>query len=301
MNWRAHLTVDRGANLPQNTPMPKLKNLMVAGVAQVTRHISPFAVINLLVPRSGYRIHRGLAYGTDPRQKLDVYVPTGLKAPAPVVVFFYGGGWQGGDRANYLAFGQAFAGAGMVAVVADYRLYPQVKYPGFVEDAAAALAFVHAHAAHYGGDASRIFLAGHSAGAYNAVMVASEPKFIAARGGSLDWIRGVIGIAGPYNFLPMSDPVYVEMFHGTNNTDSMPVHHVDGPRPPMLLISGSDDATVRPSNTNDMSERLRRFGSDVKVIFYKGVGHVGVILSLARGFRGLAPLRQDMIDFIRAH
>jgi len=258
-------------------------------------------VINLLVPRVGYSVHRGLAFGPEPRQKLDIYVPVDLTPPAPVVLFFYGGGWQGGDRTDYLAFGQAFTSAGMVVVVADYRVYPQVKYPGFVEDAAGALAFVRAHAAQYGGDPERIFLTGHSAGAYNAVMVASEPKFLAARGGSLDWIRGVIGIAGPYNFLPMSDPVYVDMFHGTNNTDSMPVYHVDGPRPPMLLISGRDDDTVRLSNTNDMSESLKRFGSDVKVIFYKGVGHVGVILSLVRGFRRLAPLRQDMIDFIRAH
>lgn len=281
--------------------MPKLKALLVAGVTAIRRFVSPFAVINLLVSRTGYRIHRGLAYGADPRQKLDIYVPSRLGAPAPVMLFFYGGGWQGGDRADYLAFGQAFASAGVVTVVADYRLYPQVKYPGFVEDAAGALAFVRSHAAHYGGDANRIFVTGHSAGAYNAVMLASDPKFIAANGGSLDWIRGVIGIAGPYNFLPMSDPVYVDMFHGTNNTETMPVHHIDGPRPPMLLISGSDDDTVGLCNTNDMSERLRRFGSDVKVIFYKGVGHIGVILSLVRIFRHIAPLRRDMLDFIRAH
>jgi acetyl esterase/lipase len=281
--------------------MPKLRTLVAACVATLRQHISPFAIVNLLVPRTGYRIHRGLAYGADPRQKLDVYVPADLKASAAVVLFFYGGGWQSGQRADYLAFGQAFASAGLVAVVADYRLYPQVKYPGFVEDAAAAVAFVRSHAAHYGGDAGRVFLTGHSAGAYSAVMVASEPKFIAAQGGSLDWIRGVIGIAGPYNFLPMSDPVYVDMFHGTNNTDSMPVNHIDGPRPPMLLISGSDDDTVGLCNTNDMSERLKRFGSDVNVIFYKGVGHIGVILALVPGLRRIAPLRRDMLDFIRAH
>jgi len=279
--------------------MPKLEALTATGAALLRRHF--FAVINLLVSRAGYCIHQGLAFGPEPRQKLDIYVPSELAAPSAVVLFFYGGGWQGGDRANYRAFGQAFASAGMVTVVADYRLYPEVKYPGFVEDAAGAMAFVRAHAARYGGDPDRIFLAGHSAGAYNAVMLASEPKFLAARGGNLDWIRGVIGIAGPYNFLPMRDPLYVDMFHGTNNTDSMPVHHVDGPRPPMLLISGSADRTVRLSNTHDMSERLKSFGSDVKVIFYEGVGHMGVILSLVRGFRSLAPLRRDMIEFIRAH
>lgn len=114
--------------------MPKFETLMVAGVTALHRHISPFAVINLLVSRAGYQIHRGLAYGAEPRQKLDIYVPSGLEAPAPVVLFFYGGGWQSGDRADYLAFGQAFASAGIVVVVADYRLYPQVKYPGFIED-----------------------------------------------------------------------------------------------------------------------------------------------------------------------
>src|SRR5271170_5783365 len=101
--------------------MPKLKSLMAAGVTALRSRFSPFAAINLLVPRAGYVIHRALAYGSDPRQKLDVYVPCGLKAPAPVVLFFYGGGWQRGNRGNYLAFGQAFASAGMIVAVADYR------------------------------------------------------------------------------------------------------------------------------------------------------------------------------------
>jgi acetyl esterase/lipase len=246
-------------------------------------------------------VHRGLAFGADPRQQLDVYVPHGLTGPAPVLLFFYGGGWQGGDRANYLAFGQAFASAGIVTAVADYRLYPQVKYPGFVEDAAGALAWLHDHAGEYGGDPQRLFVSGHSAGAYNAVMLASEPKFIESHGGRLDWIRGVIGIAGPYNFLPMSDPIYVDMFHGTNNTDSMPVYHLDGKRPPMLLVTGGEDSTVAPSNTKSMAAKLTSFSSEVRKIQYRGIGHVGVILSLVPGFRRITRLRQDMIDFIQSH
>jgi acetyl esterase/lipase len=281
--------------------MSKIKARLAACVTALRSALSPFTAINLLVPRMGYAVHRGLAFGADPRQGLDVYVPHGLTAPAPVLLFFYGGGWQGGDRTHYLAFGQAFAGAGIVAAVADYRLYPQVKYPGFVEDAAGALAWLHDHAKDYGGDPQRVFVSGHSAGAYNAVMLASEPKFIEARGGRLDWIRGVIGIAGPYNFLPMSDPIYVDMFHGTNNTDSMPVYHVDGRRPPMLLATGDTDSTVAPSNTKSMAAKLRSFGSEVREIQYRGVGHVGVILSLVPGFRRITRLRQDMIDFIRSH
>jgi acetyl esterase/lipase len=273
--------------------MSKLKALAAA---------APSAIINLLVSRKGYTLQRGLAYGADPRQRLDVYVPSASGiGPAPVLLFFYGGGWRGGARGTYRAFGQAFASAGLVTVVADYRLYPQVKYPCFVEDAAAALAFVHAQIAQFGGDPGRIFIAGHSAGAYNAVMLASERRFLADKGGMPNWIRGVIGIAGPYDALPMRDPVYIDMFHGPCNTDSMPLYHVDGKRAPMLLITGERDHTVGPGNTARMAARLEQVGSEVEVIRYPGVGHLGIILSLIPLFRRLAPLRQDMLDFIRAH
>jgi acetyl esterase/lipase len=281
--------------------MSKIKARLAARVAALRSALSPFTMLNLLVPRKGYAVHRGLAFGADPRQRLDVYVPHGLVVPAPVLLFFYGGGWQGGDRTDYLAFGQAFASAGIVTAVADYRLYPQVKYPGFVEDAAGALAWLHDHAKYYGGDPQRVFVSGHSAGAYNAVMLASEPTFIESHGGQLDWIRGGIGIAGPYNFLPMRDPIYVDMFHGTNNTDSMPIYHVDGRRPPMLLVTGGEDSTVAPSNTQSMAAKLKVFGSEVREIQYRGIGHIGVILSLVPGFRRITRLRQDMIDFIWSH
>ncbi len=281
--------------------MTKIKALIAAGLAALLPRCSPFSAVNLLVPRSGYAVHRNLAFGTDPRQRLDIYVPRGLKASAPVLLFFYGGSWQTGNRTDYLAFGQAFASAGIVTVVADYRLYPAVKYPAFVEDAARALAWLHAHAGEYSGDPNRIFISGHSAGAYNAVMLGAEPKFIEAQGGRLDWMRGVIGIAGPYDFLPMQEPEYVDMFHGRNNLDSMPVNHVNGVRPPMLLATGESDTTVYPRNTASMAAKLRACSSPVQEVRYPGTGHVGIILSLVPGFRGMTNLRQDMLEFIRAH
>ncbi|HKX36937.1 MAG TPA: alpha/beta hydrolase, partial [Rhizorhapis sp.] len=256
------------------------KLIAATGLAALLSACHPAGLVDLLVPRSGYDVHHGLAYGQDPRQKLDIYVPQGLKAPAPVLLFFYGGAWQAGSRGDYRGFGQAFASAGIVTVVADYRLYPAVKYPDFVADAAAALAWLHAHAAEYSGDATRIFVSGHSAGAYNAVMLASEPDFIQARGGRLDWIRGVIGIAGPYDFLPMEEAAYIDMFHGRDNPDSMPVNHVNGKRPPMLLVTGDDDGTVTPRNTASMAAKLRAFSSSVREVHYPGTGHVGVLLSL---------------------
>ncbi|HTC83794.1 MAG TPA: alpha/beta hydrolase [Rhizomicrobium sp.] len=273
---------------------------VAAGLAAVRSACSPLAMLNLLVPRSAFVAHRGLAFGEEPRQRLDIYVPRGLAVSAPMLLFFHGGGWQGGRRADYLAFGQVFASAGIVTAVADYRLYPQVKYPAFVEDAAAALVWLHLHGADYGGDPARLFVSGHSAGAYNAVMLASEPAFLAAKGADLGLIRGVIGIAGPYDFLPMEQKEYVDMFHGRNNPDSMPVHHVTGPRPPMLLVTGAGDRTVSPKNTKSMAARLRSLSSTIVEIHYRGIGHVGILFSLLPGFRWLSPLRQDMLNFIRS-
>ena len=132
-------------------------------------------------------------------------------------------------------------------------------------------------------------------------MLAAEPKFIEAVGGKPDWIRGVIGIAGPYDFLPLTEANYIDMFHGANNADAMPINHVDGKRPPMLLVAGDADATVGPGNADRMAARLKAHGSAVKVIKYPGIGHIGIILSLAPGFRGRTTLRQDMLDFIHAH
>ena len=132
-------------------------------------------------------------------------------------------------------------------------------------------------------------------------MLASEPGFIAATGGRLDWIRGVIGIAGPYDFLPMEAPEYIDIFHGRDNPDSMPVNHVNGLRPPMLLVTGDNDGTVYPRNTRRMAAKLRAFSSPVQEVHYAGTGHVGILLSLVPGFRGTTNLRQDMLEFIRTH
>lgn len=259
-----------------------------------------FSALSLLVPRGGYRVVRDVAYGAGPRRKLDIYVPDNLKTTAPVLLFFYGGAWQSGERADYLAFGQAFASEGIVTVVADYRLYPEVKYPAFVEDGAQALAWVHAHIAEHGGDASRIFVCGHSAGAYNAVMLASEPDFLRRAGGDLSWIRGVIGIAGPYDFLPLQEASYIDIFHGANNRDTMPVNHVDGIRPAMLLAWGTGDRTVYAVNIDHMEAKLKSVGSPVETHRYPDVTHIGIILSLAHGFRGRTTLHQDMLRFMRS-
>jgi acetyl esterase/lipase len=259
------------------------------------------ATLNLFVPSSGYTIQHDIAFGADPRQKYDVYVPDGLTKPAPVILFLYGGSWQTGDKDGYRWVGQTFASQGIVTVIADYRLYPPAHFPAFVEDAALALRKVHDTIAASGGDPGRIFVAGHSAGAYNAIMLASNPKYIRDAGGEMSWIHGAIGIAGPYDFLPMTDPPIIALFNGADDPNTQPITFIDGKRPPMLLVAGTADETVSPGNTDRMVAKLKANGSEAQEILYPGVGHIGIILSLAPGFRGKTTLQDDIVKFVRAH
>ena len=278
----------------------KLWTLALAGLLGLTA-CSPASLLNLTVPRAGYGVERNFAYGSDARQKLDLYIPDHLAANAPVILFFYGGSWDSGNKDYYRGFGQAFANEGIVVAVADYRLYPQVRYPAFLEDGAHAFAWVHANVARFGGDPARIFLAGHSAGAYIAVMLAADEDYVRKAGADPAWIRGVIGIAGPYNFLPLHSKDLIAIFGGANRPDTQPINYIDGKRPPMLLAAGTDDTTVLPRNTTQLAERLKSFGSPVEVLSYPGIGHIGIILSLAPGLRWMTTLRQDIVKFVKAH
>jgi len=262
---------------------------------------SPAPLLNLFISRDGYRVEENLAYGSEARQKLDIYTPEHSAGKAPVILFFYGGSWQNGRKEDYLAFGATFASKNIVVAIADYRLYPQVRYPDFLNDCAAAFAYVHAHAADYGGDPGRIFIAGHSAGAYNAVMLAADPHYLEEAGAQLSWVRGVIGIAGPYDFLPLTDPALIKLFGGKDRSDTQPINYIDGKRPPMLLVAGSADETVSPGNVYRMAAKLRSFGSPVEEKIYPGAGHVGILLSLAPVFRGNTTLRKDIIRFVETH
>jgi acetyl esterase/lipase len=257
------------------------------------------ALLDLLVSRRGYRVERNLPYGSHPRQKLDVYVPNDMKTAAPVILFFYGGSWQSGDKGWYRAFGEAFASQGIVVAIADYRLYPEALYPAFLDDCALALRFVRERAANFGGDPASLFLAGHSAGAYNATMLVCSPNHLHALGGDASWVRGIIGIAGPYDFLPLKDKKLIEIFGGDRRAETQPITHINKAYPPMLLVAGSKDRTVSWKNTKRMSAKLREFGTDVTEIVYPGVGHIEIILSVARLLRGRTRLREDIASFVR--
>jgi acetyl esterase/lipase len=261
---------------------------------------SPAMMLNLTMPRSGYRVERDLPYGMGPRQRFDFYLPKTISAPAPVLLFFYGGAFRAGRKDEYRIVGEAFAGKGIIVAVADYRISPAARFPDFLEDGAAALAAVHARAPEFGGDPARIFLAGHSAGAYIAVMLAADPSYVRAAKGDPSWIRGIVGIASSYgSFAPGSQPNRV--FEGRPPSETQPAYFIDGKRPPMLLLSGGKDTIASREGARSLVAKLRSAGSEVEEIVYPKAGHMGIILSLAPRFRHIAPLRDDIARFVAAH
>lgn len=255
--------------------------------------------LNSLTPRSGYVVHRDLLFDAGTDLRLDVYVPSGVR-DAPVAVFFYGGSWQEGARADYRFVGEALARQGMVVAVPDYRLYPAVRYPAFLSDAARAVAWMHAHASRYGGDPSMLFLAGHSAGAYNAAMLSLDPEYLADAGMDRDAIRGMIGLAGPYDFLPLQDVVLQDIFApAADLRESQPITHVDGRNPPLLLIHGLDDRQVLAENSRRLAARIEDAGGPVTLRLYDHLSHPLAVADLAAPLRWRSDLLQQIATFVR--
>jgi acetyl esterase/lipase len=262
---------------------------------------SAFDVINKSAGAGGVKATRDLAYGAHPRQRVDFYQPKRGKAPAPVIVFFYGGSWQSGNRADYAFVAAALVRQGFVVAIPDYRVYPEVKFPDFLEDAAASVAFVMNHAAAHGGAADEVFLMGHSAGAYNAVMLALAPVFLREAGSSPRRLAGVIGLSGPYDFLPLRDPVLKVIFSPPDDVrNTQPISYAHGEAPPLLLLHGGADITVLPRNTTALAAKLRAAGGIVETKIYPALGHVGMILSLLPWLAWRAPVFADVLAFCAA-
>jgi len=295
-----------GATLPGRL----LKKGLSVLVPLLLAACSPLALVNSLVPTADLTAVRDIAYGSAERQRLDVYRPAaangGAGAGAPVVVFFYGGSWQGGNRGDYLFMAEALAARGLVVVLPDYRVYPEVRFPGFMEDAAAAVRWVRDHAAEHGGDPKRIFLMGHSAGAHIAVLLSLDSRYLAKHAMEPGNVRGTIGLAGPYDFLPLSSERLKSVFGqdlGWELGPTQPITYADryGAMPPFMLAHGSDDAVVYPRNTIRLAERLRAAGRPVRELRYDGVGHYAILLSFARPARGFASALDDTVDFIKSN
>ncbi|RMU49495.1 Esterase/lipase/thioesterase protein [Pseudomonas savastanoi pv. glycinea] len=274
--------------------------LMTGAVLAALSGCSPLKLLNTLNPTGPVDHVYGVAYGQDPRNTLDVYTPQTKPANAPVVVFFYGGSWNTGSKANYAFVGEALAARGMVVVIADYRLYPQVRYPSFLEDSAKALAWAHKHAKTYGGDPDRLYVMGHSAGAYNAAMLALAPRWLTREGLSPSILSGWIGLAGPYDFLPIENadvkPVF---FFPDSPPDSQPINHVSSSAPPALLMASNTDSLVNPKrNTGGLARALREAGVPVRDLYFSRTNHGTLVGAFAKLLSGLAPVVDEVDMFV---
>jgi acetyl esterase/lipase len=241
---------------------------------------------------------RSVAYAEHSRNMLDVYWPADVVA-APVVIFFYGGAWRSGNKWLYRYVGKALARRGHVAVVPDYRIYPEVCYPDFLEDGALVVRWVKDNAQRFGGDPEKVFLKGHSAGAHIAAMLAIDARWLQKVGltpGSD--IAGLIGIAGPYDYMPLRDEILKVIFGGADRPETQPIFYVSPGAPPALLITGGRDRLVEAGNSTRLAARLRAAGNAATVLTYRRVGHYMIIAALAPLLRFLVPVLRDVDAFI---
>ncbi len=249
------------------------------------------------------RVVKAARYGGDPAQRVDVWAPTApAAAPRPVIVFYFGGGWHSGTPEAYGFIGRHFARLGYVVVLPGYRLVPGGEYPHMLEDSAAGLRWALDHVAQVGGDPARIFVMGHSAGAYNAVMLALDPRWLAAAKVPADTIKGAIGLAGPYDFYPFtSDSAKQAFATAPDPRVTQPINYVRADAPPLLLVTGDADTVVRPRNSLALARAMTAIGVPLHVVVFPGVGHQMLAMKLAAPFDRDPRVRDATLAFLAAH
>ncbi len=269
--------------------------LLVAG--GLTFHFAALDIFNVLIPKDAASIkwQSDMAYGPDPRQKLDIYMPRVHAGPVPMVLFVHGGSWQEGNKRGYGFVGRALSAQGYMTLVMNYRLHPDGKYPAFVEDVVLALRWAADNGTSLGGDPTKLFAMGHSAGAYNIAMAVLDQRYQANR----PKLSGVVTMAGPFDFLPLDSKTTIKVFGAIPDLlSTQPVNNVSVDAPPFLILHGSTDSTVFPRNATALDKALREKGVASELKFYNSISHVGILLALAKPFRK-TPVLDDAVRFMK--
>ena len=268
---------------------------LMASLAALVGGCSPAKLLNTTVPRDGYTRQADIAYGPLPRQKLDLYLPETARADGKAVIFFYGGSWDSGAKGDYLFVAQALASRGITTIMPDYRLYPEVRFPTFLEDAA--------QATRWAGDRvglPKLFVMGHSAGAHIALMLAANTPYLAQAGVDRMKMAAVIGLSGPYDFLPLKSAKLIDIFGGANRPEIEAITFAKAPLPPALLIHGTADTTVYPRNSENLAAAWRRAGAPVELKLYPAVGHIDMVAAFSDLLHKRATTREDVLAYIDA-
>lgn len=219
---------------------------------------------------------------------------------APVLIFYHGGGWTKGSASDYGWAARAYASKGFVVVVPDYRKVPQVRFPAFIEDGADAVRWTRDNIARLGGDPKRVAIAGHSAGAHTVAMLTLDPRWLAAVGAP-GAVKAAVGLSGPYDFYPFTGRAVAAMGAWRRPAETQPMTYARADAPPMLLVTGTEDKTVRPKNARNLYKRLRDAGAVVVEKEYPGLGHEDIVMALSLTFRGKAPVLDDSSAFLMTH
>jgi len=286
-------------NTVQSMQCPKIRAVFVALAAMLVAGCGPTAAINLFSPSDHYTREAGKAYGSDPRQRLDLYRPREAADDAPVVVFFYGRGWREAERGAFEFVASALTDAGIVVVIPDYRAHPQVSFPAFVEDGARAVQWTAENVPGVADGRRELFLMGHSAGAHIAALLALDERYLGALAQPPP-VAGFIGLSGPYDFLPL-DPGYMEEVFPEETRDlSQPIDFVSAQAPPTLLIHGTDDERVLPEHSRRLARKLRDHDVPVTLKMYQDSGHARVVAALAPPLQFIDDTLPDCIEFIEA-
>lgn len=238
-----------------------------------------------------------VAYGDNKRQKLDVFYAEDSTKPKPVVVFFYGGSWDSGSKSDYHFVAATLSQHGFVVVIPDYRLYPEVKFPGFVHDGADAVRWVQKNISEFNGDSGKIFVMGHSAGAHIAALLNFDQRYLK---GDVP-LAGFVGLAGPYDFLPLQSETLKKIFSPKEKRpESQPINHVEGREAPSLILHGKKDTTVWIHNAKNLSEKISKKGGQAQLKIYEGFDHVAIISKFSRVLKN-EELVNDVVEFLKSH
>lgn len=275
-----------------------------AGLVWLVSACTPVSMLNAVIPDKGYQHIPDIEYGAHDRQKLDIYMPVDgtQNTTKKTIVFFYGGSWESGHKEDYKFVAEAFTSMGFNVVIPDYRVYPEVIFPDFVDDAARAIDWVKTNIAKHGGDSEQVFVAGHSAGAHIAALLVLDKRYLARYALEPSDLRGMIGLAGPYDFLPLKSDTLKTIFGSEQQRwQSQPIHFVDGKSPPILLLVGNNDLTVLPKNSRNLAAKIQEKKGNVELVEFDGYGHVAMVSKLAKPLRGEGRLLSEIITFIQQH
>ena len=261
---------------------------------------SPLKMLSVVSPSGHYERTPDLRYGDHERHVLDVYTPLAAAPNAPLVVYFYGGGWTDGHKEEFEFVASSLTRAGMVVAIPDYQLYPDIVFPTYVEDGAKAVAWTLANAKRFGADSDRTYLMGHSAGAQIAALLAIDRRYLEAEEARPESVVGLLGLSGPYDFLPLTEDNYLQqLFPPSNREAAQAINYVSSKSPATLLIHGGDDDIVEPGNSERLAARLQEFDVPVTMKNYAGVGHGRIVVALAPPLDFIASTLEDCIAFIR--